>query len=135
MLRRSLPTPFSRFVRPFGIAGLVLAIVLGMSSGDLAARSRSIATNSTINAADLPFEARETLALIHRGGPFPFSRDGVIFSNREKRLPLAPRGAYREYTVVTPGSRDRGARRIIARDGRQFWYTADHYRSFKRIIE
>jgi ribonuclease T1 len=88
-----------------------------------------------VRVEDLPREARTTLALIHQGGPFPYPRDGIVFSNRERRLPSAPRGTYREYTVPTPGSRDRGARRIIAEGNRQFWYTADHYRTFMRIVE
>lgn len=83
----------------------------------------------------LPREARDTLALIKAGGPFPYSRDGVTFQNRERLLPPRPRGYYREYTVPTPGSRDRGARRIIAGQGREYFYTADHYRSFRRIID
>jgi guanyl-specific ribonuclease Sa len=85
--------------------------------------------------ASLPAEARETLRLIDRGGPYPFRRDGVVFKNLERRLPQKPRGYYHEYTVPTPGSRDRGARRIIT--GEQppavYYYTEDHYRSFRRI--
>ena len=88
-----------------------------------------------IGVADLPPEARATLALIKAGGPFPYPQDGRTFGNREKLLPLRGRGYYREYTVRTPGARDRGARRIVAgRDG-EFYYTADHYRSFRRIRE
>jgi ribonuclease T1 len=83
----------------------------------------------------LPREARETLALIRSGGPFPYARDGAVFANREGRLPPAPRGTYREYTVRTPGSRDRGARRIVHSSRGEFYYTADHYRSFRRILE
>lgn len=84
---------------------------------------------------DLPVEARETLSLIQRGGPFPHRRDGVIFGNREHRLPEQARGYYREYTVPTPGARNRGARRIIAggQPPREFFYTPDHYRSFRKI--
>ena len=83
----------------------------------------------------LPREAIQTLALIQKGGPFPHQRDGVVFGNREKNLPPRERGWYREYTVKTPGARDRGARRIVAgRDG-TLYYTDDHYRSFKRILE
>lgn len=98
----------------------------------------------TIRLADLPPEARETLALIKRGGPFPFPRkDGATFGNFEKRLPERPRGYYREYTVPTPGSRDRGARRIVTGGGRsgdvaaagEYYYTQDHYRNFRRIQE
>ena len=88
----------------------------------------------------LPIEARETLALIKAGGPFPFRQDGRVFSNREGLLPKQKRGYYREYTVKTPGARDRGSRRIVG--GRcgdfgctEYFYTDDHYRSFRRIIE
>lgn len=88
-----------------------------------------------IAAADLPREGRETLALIRRGGPFSYSRDGVEFGNREKRLPLQAKGYYREYTVKTPGSKDRGARRIVAGTRDEFYYTDDHYRTFRRIRE
>jgi ribonuclease T1 len=104
-------------------------------TGALSARSPAIDAAVVVRAADLPIEARETLVLIKHGGPFPYSRDGVEFANREGRLPHASRGTYREYTVKTPGSRDRGARRIIASGMNEFWYTADHYRSFRRIVE
>jgi ribonuclease T1 len=82
---------------------------------------------------DLPEEARQTLELIKNNGPFPYRQDGTTFGNREKRLPLRANGYYREYTVRTPGAKDRGARRIIAGNGGEFYYTADHYRSFMRI--
>jgi len=88
-----------------------------------------------IRAAQLPPEAREVVALIRKGGPFAYERDGVVFGNREKLLPAKPRGWYREYTVRTPGERTRGARRIVAgRDG-TLYYSDDHYRSFKRILD
>ena len=88
-----------------------------------------------IEKRQLPREAIETIALIKKGGPFPYERDGATFGNREKRLPARERGWYREYTVKTPGARDRGARRLVAgRDG-TLYYTDDHYRSFKRILE
>ncbi|HVY06174.1 MAG TPA: ribonuclease domain-containing protein [Burkholderiales bacterium] len=116
------------------LAAAATLILIAISS-DLNARSTKFISNSTINAAELPVEARETLALIHKGGPFPFKRDGSVFANREGRLPFAPRNAYLEYTVPTPGGRTRGARRIIARDGVKFWYTPDHYRTFRRILE
>ena len=91
----------------------------------------------------LPAEARQTLALIKRGGPFPYRKDGVAFGNREKHLPQREHGYYREYTVPTPGERDRGARRIVAGRGAkgdvatsgEYYYTDDHYRSFRRIRE
>jgi ribonuclease T1 len=90
---------------------------------------------SQISAGDLPAEARDTLALIKAGGPFPYPNDGKTFGNREAHLPKHGRGYYREYTVRTPGMRDRGARRIVAGRGGEFYYTDDHYRTFKRIIE
>jgi ribonuclease T1 len=86
-------------------------------------------------ATDLPREARETLALIKAGGPFPYARDGAVFGNREGLLPKRSRGYYREYTVKTPGAKDRGQRRIVAGRSGEFYYTDDHYRSFRRIIE
>ncbi|MGQ0511314.1 MAG: ribonuclease domain-containing protein [Betaproteobacteria bacterium] len=91
-----------------------------------------------VRVAALPPEARATLALIRKGGPFPYQKDGSTFGNREGLLPRRPRGYYREFTVKTPGSRDRGARRIVAGGGRspgEFYYTDDHYRSFRRILE
>jgi len=88
----------------------------------------------TIALADLPRQARDTVRLIRAGGPFPFERDGVTFQNREQLLPRRPRGYYREYTVITPGSGDRGARRIVAGEGGELYYTDDHYDSFRRVI-
>lgn len=95
---------------------------------------------AAIALAELPAEARHTLELIRRGGPFPFPhKDGSTFGNFEKRLPVAARGYYREYTVPTPGSTDRGARRIVAGGGDraatsdEYYYTSDHYRTFRRI--
>lgn len=89
----------------------------------------------------LPPEARDTLARIRNGGPVRYRRDGVVFQNRERHLPERPRGYYREFTVETPGGRDRGARRIVAgagsagnvRTSGEYYYTDDHYRSFRRI--
>jgi len=97
------------------------------------------AAAAEIAATALPPEARETLALIRSGGPFPYRQDGTVFSNRERSLPPSERGYYREYTVRTPGAKDRGARRIItggeASAPREIYYTDDHYRSFRRIRE
>ena len=99
---------------------------------------------ASVQLDHLPPEARTTLALIKQGGPFPYPRkDGSTFGNFEKRLPEQPRGYYREYTVPTPASRDRGARRIVAGKGRtgsvatsgEYYYSHDHYRSFRRIQE
>jgi len=86
-----------------------------------------------VEAATLPQEARETLALIRAGGPLPHQKDGTVFGNREALLPKRERGYYREYTVRTPGARDRGARRIVAGRGGEYYYTDDHYRTFRRI--
>lgn len=82
----------------------------------------------------LPPEAAETVALIDQGGPFPYpEKDGTTFSNREGVLPDQGDGYYKEYTVPTPGSDDRGARRIVTGSGGEFYWTDDHYRSFERI--
>jgi ribonuclease T1 len=92
-----------------------------------------------IALAELPREARETLGLIRGGGPFPYERDGVRFGNRERLLPPEARNYYREYTVRTPGVRNRGARRIVcggpAKTPDACYYTDDHYRSFARISQ
>jgi len=104
-------------------------------SGPLAYSKGQAEALATIALANLPPEARHTLTLIKQGGPFPYPKDGVIFGNREARLPARRRGYYREYTVKTPGSRDRGARRIIAGLGGEFYYTEDHYNTFKLIKE
>jgi ribonuclease T1 len=104
------------------LAALLLLVPLAAFSKDVAVR-------------ELPDEARQTLALIKSNGPFLYPQDGRTFGNREKLLPLRAQGYYREYTVKTPRARDRGARRIIAGNGGEFFYTDDHYRSFRRIKE
>jgi ribonuclease T1 len=81
----------------------------------------------------LPPEAIKTISLIESGGPFPYARDGIVFQNRERRLPQHPNGYWHEFTVPTPGESDRGARRIIHGDGGEFYYTDDHYASFRRV--
>lgn len=88
---------------------------------------------STLPINKLPREAQITINLIYKGGPFPYRQDGTIFRNREKRLPPAPVGYYREYTVPTPGSPNRGARRLVTGQGNEIYYTGDHYRSFVRV--
>ena len=90
---------------------------------------------ATISVDKLPQEAKATLRLIKRGGPFPYRKGGSTFYNREGRLPNRPRNYYREYTVKTPGKRHRGARRIVAGSCGEFYYTKDHYRTFKLIKE
>jgi ribonuclease T1 len=131
-------------------AGLLLWFVLGslalggFTSAALARESAATggaaaAAGASIAVAELPPEARTTLTLIRAGGPFPYDKDGTVFGNREGLLPRQSRGYYTEYTVRTPGSRDRGARRIVAggdpRRSGEYWYTGDHYRSFQRIRE
>jgi ribonuclease T1 len=88
-----------------------------------------------VDAAQLPAEAAATLELIRKGGPYPYAKDGAVFGNREGHLPKQRRGYYREYTVRTPGSRNRGARRIVKGASGELFYTDDHYNSFKRIRE
>jgi ribonuclease T1 len=118
-----------------------LAIAIGCSSWalplSLTADARGVAGRSIpVVAIDrLPTEAQRTIKLINQGGPFPYPRkDGTVFGNFERRLPAAPRGTYREYTVPTPGISSRGAQRIIT--GRSVkYYTPDHYQSFQQVRE
>ena len=113
---------------------LLAFVVLSLCGGAVA---------DEIAARDLPPEGREVLALIHRGGPFPFRQDGRTFHNFEGRLPSRASGYYREFTVPTPGLKHRGPRRIVAGAGAsgdfrrsgEYYYTADHYRQFRRIRE
>jgi ribonuclease T1 len=97
--------------------------------------SAVLAFDGDVRVGELPPQAREAVALIRAGGPFPYARDGAVFGNREAQLPKRGRGYYHEYTVGTPGARDRGARRIVAGKGGELFYTDDHYRSFRRITE
>ncbi len=97
-------------------------------------RVQGVSGLPTVRYQSLPREARETIVLIEQGGPFPFERDGIVFQNREQLLPRKRSGYYREYTVITPGSRDRGARRIVAGAEGELYYTDDHYESFKEVI-
>lgn len=88
----------------------------------------------TVRRSALPAEAQATLALIAKGGPYPYDRDGVVFENREGILPRKASGYYHEYTVETPGSDDRGARRIVAGKSGELFYTDDHYVSFREVV-
>ena len=88
-----------------------------------------------VERAQLPHEALATLVLIRKGGPYPYAKDGAVFGNREGLLPKQRRGYYREYTVRTPGSRTRGARRIVRGASGELYYTDDHYNTFRRIRE
>ena len=93
----------------------------------------ALAFQQDVSLKSLPEEAKQTVALIKSNGPFLYQQDGAVFGNREDQLPKRERGYYREYTVRTPGARDRGARRIIAGRGGEYYYTDDHYRTFRRI--
>lgn len=113
---------------------LMLALVFSINGF-----ARSLSDNETVLVSELPREAQATLRLIKQGGPFPHDKDGVVFGNYERLLPKQKRGYYREFTVKTPGARNRGARRIVAggESGapREYFYTDDHYASFRRIQE
>lgn len=121
---------YLRFVLGIVLACLAVLVLPGASARE-EAPNRPIL--SGVALADLPVEARATLRLIKNGGPFPYRKDGSIFQNREHKLPTRPHGYYREYTVPTPGARDRGARRIVAGSQYEYFYSSDHYRSFRRI--
>ncbi|MEV6284804.1 ribonuclease domain-containing protein [Kribbella sp. NPDC051770] len=128
----------ARIVAAVVVAMLVITLAASLfgcgASGSSASGSKDPESGLTfVAAADLPKEARDTLALIDKGGPFPYSRDGVTFGNFEKILPKQDRGYYREYTVKTPGEKDRGARRIVTGKGGERYYTDDHYESFRRV--
>ncbi len=110
-------------------------IVLLLTIGSAFAFWNGGSDQQVIDVGRLPPEARATLTLIKQGGPFPYQRDGVVFNNFEKLLPPQARGYYREYTVRTPGRRDRGPRRIVAGKHAEYYYTEDHYQSFRRIRE
>ena len=123
-----------------GIYKLVLTSVLlvqAVVGGAVEARE-SHPASTTVALIQLPPQGIETYQLIHQGGPFPYEKDGTVFGNCERLLPAAKRGYYREYTVKTPRSRNRGARRIVC--GGQTtapdacYYTADHYESFRKIV-
>lgn len=116
------------------------ALLLGLCAAGwlIGAQARSAAQEG-VRLGELPAEGQQTYALIFKGGPFRYEKDGSVFGNRERQLPRHPRGHYLEYTVKTPGSHDRGARRIVcggpARAPEACYYTADHYASFRRIVD
>lgn len=113
---------------------LVLALLLSVN-----ALARGPVPIAVVATRDLPKEAQQTLALIKQGGSFPYPKDGSVFRNYEGVLPKQKRGYYHEFTVKTPGARNRGARRIVsggdpATSG-EYYYTDDHYATFRRIKE
>ena len=138
MVLSRLPSPRQ------SIEKLALAIVMtGVVAFGGAAWGRSPAPQPaapTVALYELPVEARQTEQLIRQGGPFAYAKDGSVFGNRERLLPTYARGYYREYTVKTPGARDRGARRIVCGGSQPTqpdacYYTGDHYASFARIAQ
>ena len=122
-----------------GFAGVLGAALVFTPMVGLARTTPDTEVISTIALAVLPVQGRKTYALIHEGGPFPYDKDGSVFGNREKILPAKKRGYYREYTVRTPGARNRGARRIVCGGKPQVpdacYYTSDHYSSFREIVQ
>ena len=124
----------------FAALAVGLAFFAGSCTNLVQAKSMPDAVISApIALQDLPKEGQDTYQLIRQGGPFRYEKDGVVFGNREKQLPAAKRGFYREYTVKTPGERSRGARRIVCggeepRLPNQCFYTQDHYTSFREIV-
>jgi ribonuclease T1 len=122
-----------RATRIGAAAALMSALVVG---GAVTATTADAAATSvgSICYGDLPSQAYDTLDLIDQGGPYPYSQDGTVFSNREGVLPSEPSGYYHEYTVITPGSSTRGARRIVTgEEAQEDYYTSDHYATFDLI--
>ncbi|MGY0490911.1 ribonuclease domain-containing protein [Streptomyces sp. WG-D5] len=130
-----------RFITAAAVAVTLLVGGVGGSTA-IAAPAPAVASHTAVSAADvgdicysaLPAEAHDTLDLIEQGGPYPYEQDGTVFQNREGILPGQSTGYYHEYTVITPGSDDRGARRIVTGEAEQEdYYTADHYASFDLV--
>lgn len=120
--------------------GLATAVAVSAIVTDPVQAKGPITASESVALAELPPEAQQTDRLIRAGGPFPYSKDGTTFGNRERLLPRRERGYYREYTVPTPGSRNRGARRIVCGGAPPVnpevcYYTEDHYASFRRIVQ
>jgi len=125
-------------------ARAVALALLALSAGSIgisvqAKTEAQAAVLQTVSLDALPAQGRDMMALIEKGGPFKYNKDGTVFGNREKILPARQRGYYREYTVRTPGESSRGARRIVC-GGQQprapdaCFYTDDHYGSFRQIV-
>jgi ribonuclease T1 len=127
-------------LRKLGLAVVTAGVSLAAATLPNGAAQAKEAAPAKVLLLELPQEAVRTYRAIRSGGPFPYDKDGSVFGNRERRLPSQPRGFYREYTVKTPGSSDRGARRIICGGMKPTapeacYYTADHYTSFSRIVD
>lgn len=124
-----------------------LAMVLAAAAGTWLVQARApqpltapALASAQISVSELPPQGQQVMAQIRQGGPFPYEKDGTVFGNRERQLPRANRGYYREYTVPTPGLDHRGARRIVCggekpRHPDDCYYTEDHYGSFRRIVQ
>ena len=136
MVKSLLPERISGSIFKLALTGLLFVAVGG---SDFALAKQPVPRDSlaTITVGELPTQGQQTFERIHQGGPFAYDKDGVVFGNRERLLPAEKRGYYREYTVKTPGSRDRGTRRIVCGGAPKApdacFYTADHYASFRRI--
>jgi len=117
---------------------LLVALTAGAQAREWFGNRAGTPAQETVALTELPVQGQRTYGAILNGGPFRHEKDGTVFGNRERLLPQERRGHYREYTVDTPGSRDRGARRIVCGGERTTpsvcWYTADHYASFRRIV-
>ncbi|MET8830775.1 ribonuclease domain-containing protein [Streptomyces sp. NPDC004610] len=125
-----------RTTRLGAAAALLSALLVGgtVSAHPVGAAPAAPLAYGSICYSDLPSQAHDTLGLIARGGPFPYPQDGTVFQNRERLLPLQSSGYYHEYTVKTPGSSTRGAKRIVTGDRHEEdYYTADHYASFDLV--
>ena len=148
-VRLPISIPQTRHLRQRSLPVVVAcALLWALAAGVVFAPERAESRESgpgldTMRVGDLPAEGRRTLSAIRAGGPFASRRDGAVFGNRERLLPRRQRGYYAEYTVPTPGARNRGARRIIAgrggtddfRTSGEYYYTDDHYSSFRRILQ
>ena len=122
------------------VATAGLAAAINVPTWTRGAPPRAVGAIEAVALSTLPPQAQQTQRLILSGGPFPYDKDGSVFGNRERQLPLQTRGYYREYTVTTPGASDRGARRIVCGGPRPTapdacFYTADHYASFRLIVQ
>ena len=120
--------------------GLGVSIAACLLVGTESPAKQSTATSAAISVNQLPIEAQVVHRQIRTGGPFAYPKDGTVFGNRERALPVRPRGYYREYTVKTPQARDRGPRRIVCGGTpptrpEACYYTDDHYASFRRIVQ
>ncbi|WP_369212954.1 ribonuclease [Streptomyces flavofungini] len=126
--------------RILGASALAAALLIGgpvaatAGAAPAAPVTHSVTAVGKVCLSALPSQAHDTLDLIEAGGPYPFPQDGTVFQNREGELPRQSSGYYHEYTVITPGSDDRGARRIVTGEkSQEDYYTADHYASFDLV--